>query len=73
MDNRNFFNEVSHLKELQKTEANTFRARWKLKREIKKTKKNIDRMIKEAAKAQAQIVYDQTCHLYQDIVESNLK
>jgi len=67
MDNKMFFYYIKELNDLLK-QPNTFRNRL----QIRKIKKIINRMIKEAAKAQANIVYNQTVELYQNIMNSNL-
>lgn len=67
MDTKLFFNEVAYLKSLQSA-PDTFRNR----RAVKKQKKAIDKLIRIAAKTQANLVYEQTCDLYQKILEANL-
>ena len=67
MDNKTFFRYAKELKELLK-QPNTFRNR----RKIRKVRKEINRMIKTAAKLQANLVYKQTVDLYQNILTSNL-
>lgn len=69
MNNRQFLKEVEVLASLNNEPNKTFSIRWKLR----KQKKLVNKMIKQAAKAQAKIVYNQTCNLYQDIVKSNLE
>jgi hypothetical protein len=67
MDNKMFFHYIKELNDISK-QPNTFRNR----RQAKKIKKAINKMIKGAAKAQANIVYNQTVELYQNILTSNL-
>lgn len=63
-----FLSEVANLKSLMSA-PNTFKTR----RSIRKVKKNINKIVKEAAKSQAKIVYDQTVNLYEEILKSNLE
>ena len=49
-------------------QPNTFRNR----RKVRKVRKEINKMIKTAAKLQANLVYKQTVDLYQNILTSNL-
>lgn len=67
MDNKMFFNYIKELNKISK-QPKTFRNRLKARR----VKKDINKMIKAAAKAQANIVYKQTVELYQNILTSNL-
>lgn len=67
MDNKTFFHYTEELKELLK-QPNTFRNR----RKVRKVRKEINKMIKTAAKLQANLVYKQTVDLYQNILTSNL-
>lgn len=67
MDNKLFFHYIKELNEISK-QPNTFRNR----RQAKKTRKAMNKLIKNAAKAQANIVYNQTVELYQNIMTSNL-
>lgn len=67
MDNKTFFRYTKELKELLK-QPNTFRNR----RKVRKVRKEINKMIKAAAKLQANLVYKQTVDLYQNILTSNL-
>lgn len=67
MDNKTFFSYTKELKELLK-QPNTFRNR----RKVRKVRKEINKMIKTAAKLQANLVYKQTVELYQNILTSNL-
>ena len=67
MDNKTFFRYTKELKELLK-QPNTFRNR----RKVRKVRKEINKMIKTAAKLQANLVYNQTVDLYQNILTSNL-
>lgn len=67
MNYQTFLSEVNRLKSLMSA-PNTFKNR----REIKKVKKSINKIIKNAAKAQAKIVYEQTVKLYDEILNSNL-
>jgi hypothetical protein len=67
MDNKMFFHYIKELNDISK-QPNTFGNR----RQAKKIKKAINKMIKGAAKAQANIVYNQTVELYQNILTSNL-
>lgn len=67
MDNKTFFRYTKELKELLK-QSNTFRNR----RKVRKVRKEINKMIKTAAKLQANLVYKQTVDLYQNILTSNL-
>mgnify|MGYP003290546074 CR=1 FL=1 len=69
MNNRQFLQEVDVLASLSKEPEKTFSIRLKLR----KQQRLVNKMIKQAAKAQAEIVYKQTCNLYQDIVKSNLE
>jgi hypothetical protein len=69
MNNRQFLQEVDILASLSREPNQTFSIRLKLR----KQRRLVNKMIKQAAKAQAQIVYNQTCNLYQDIVKSNLE
>ena len=67
MDNKTFFHYTKELKELLK-QPNTFRNR----RKVRKVRKEINKMIKTAARLQANLVYKQTVDLYQNILTSNL-
>ena len=67
MDNKTFFHYIKQLNEISK-QPNTFRNR----RQARKVRKAINKLIKNAAKAQANIVYNQTVELYQNIMNSNL-
>lgn len=67
MDNKTFFRYTKELKGLLK-QPNTFRNR----RKVRKVRKEINKMIKAAAKLQANLVYKQTVDLYQNILTSNL-
>jgi len=67
MDNKIFFHYIKQLNEISK-QPNTFRNR----RQARKVRKAINKLIKNAAKAQANIVYNQTVELYQNIMNSNL-
>ena len=67
MDNKIFFHYIKQLNEISK-QTNTFRNR----RQARKVRKAINKLIKNAAKAQANIVYNQTVELYQNIMTSNL-
>ena len=67
MNYQTFLSEVGNLKSLMSA-PNTFKNR----RSIRKVKKNINKIIKDAAKSQAKIVYDQTIKLYDEILKSNL-
>ena len=67
MDNKIFFHYIKELNDISK-QPNTFRNR----RQARKIRKAINKMIKNAAKAQANIVYNQTVELYQNIMNSNL-
>lgn len=67
MDNKIFFNYIKELNKISK-QPKTFRNRLKARR----VKRDINKMIKAAAKAQANIVYEQTVELYQNILTSNL-
>lgn len=68
MSHKQFLKEVEVLASLNREDNKTF----KIRRAIRRQNKIINKMIKQAAKAQADIVYKQTCSLYQDIVQSNL-
>ncbi len=68
MNNKLFLNYVRELRDLEDLD-NTLSIRWrkhKLRRKIKK-------LMKEAAKKQASIIYNQTMDLYTEILTSNLK
>lgn len=67
MDNKIFFHYIKELNDISK-QPNTFRNR----RQARKIRKAINKMIRNAAKAQANIVYNQTVELYQNIMNSNL-
>lgn len=67
MDNKLFFRYIEQLKDLSK-QPKTFRNRL----QIRKVRKTINKLIKDAAKRQSAIVYNQTVNLYQDILTSNL-
>lgn len=67
MDNKMFFRYIKELNDILK-QPKTFRNRLKARR----VRKDINEMIKTAAKAQANIVYEQTVELYQNILTSNL-
>lgn len=68
MDNKTLMRTITELRNLMAQPSS-----WRIKRQIKKTKRAIDKLIRMAAKAQAKIAYDQTYQLYQDILESNLQ
>ena len=67
MDNKIFFHYIKDLNNILK-QPKTFRNRLKARR----IRKDINKMIKTAAKAQSKIVYTQTVELYQNIMNSNL-
>lgn len=69
MNNKQFLNEVKTLTNLIKNSDNSLSAKFK----IWKQKRVVNKMIKQVAKAQAKIVYQQTWDLYQDIIKSNLE
>lgn len=67
MDTKSFLHKINDIKELNSL-PNTFWNRLKVKRAMKE----IDKMIRIAAKAQADSMYKQTYKFYQDIVDTNL-
>lgn len=69
MNHSVFIAEVNTLKNLMSIEPK----RFKDKRAVKKQNKKIKKMISEAAKSQASIVYQQTIELYNQIVEANME
>lgn len=69
MNHSVFIAEVNTLKNLIAVEPK----RFKDKRAVKKQTKKVNKMIHEAARNQASIVYQQTIDLYEQIVEANMK
>lgn len=68
MDNKTLMRTITDLRNLMEQPSS-----WRIKRQIKKTRRAINKLIRMAAKTQAKIAYDQTYQLYQDILESNLQ
>lgn len=67
MDTKIFISEIKVLSSLKNNESN-----FKTKRAIKRQQRKITKMIKAAAKDQANIAYKQTYDLYQEFVNANL-
>lgn len=68
MNNKEFFNLVKSLKKLEdapKSLKNRFRI-WSVRRQI-------NRLIKQAARAQAEVAYNQTVKVFNDILDKNLE
>lgn len=70
MNNHLFLKDIESLKKLNELckEDNT----WRTRREIRKLRKSINKMIKIACKLAAKATYEQTYKFYQDILNSNL-
>ena len=65
MDNKLFFSKMRLLKKLYKN-PNTFSNRW----QIRKTKKELNKLIKKSAKEQAIKTYQQVIELYNNILDT---
>lgn len=69
MNYKQFLKEVEKLRKLNDEDKKTLTLKYK----IWKQHRVVNKLIHQAAKSQSDIVYKQTCVLYQDIVKSNLE
>ena len=67
MNDKDLIHQIVKLNELNKLKP-TFKVKW----EIRRTKRNIDKFIKAACKHQANLMYQQTYEFYSKVVENNL-
>lgn len=68
MNNKEFFNLV---KSLKKYDDAPYTLRNRLK--VWSIKRQINRLIKQAARAQAEVAYNQTVKVFNDILDKNLE